>query len=78
MDCKSFYLGSIPRRALYILRPSGGIGIHKGLKIPQLNKLYEFNSRFGYFLKKIYLNINMGLIMDLTEFVKLNAHVEID
>ena len=27
---------------------NGGIGRHKGLKIPRLNKLYGFNPRFWY------------------------------
>lgn len=33
--------------------PGGGIGRHKGLKIPQL-LLYEFKSRPGYFHKNIF------------------------
>ena len=39
-DCKSVYAGSIPTSASnieYKFCPGGGIGRHKGLKIPRLN-----------------------------------------
>ncbi len=60
MDCKSIYSGSIPEHAYFFLNksPSGGIGRHKGLKIPRLNKIMRVRIPPWVFI----INNNMSIL----------------
>ncbi len=43
--CKAPIVGSIPTIPYFLLRRGGGIGRHKGLKIPRAFSPYGFDSR---------------------------------